>query len=49
MTTRADRPTGAKRVVRSVLANADLRRVEGAYAGFVSAEFGVWVAILVYA
>ena len=46
---RVERPTGALGVVRSVLGNADLRRVEAAYAGFVAAEFAVWVAILVWA
>ncbi len=43
-----DRP-GAVSVVRRLLHRRDVRRVELAYAGFISAEFGTWVAILVYA
>ena len=43
-----DRP-GAVSVIRRLLARRDVRRVEVAYAGFISAEFGTWVAILVYA
>ena len=44
-----DGPTGAVSVVRRLLHRRDVRRVELAYAGFISAEFGTWVAILVYA
>src|SRR5689334_8868516 len=36
-------------VLRRVLANRGLRRVELAFLGFGIAEFGVWVAVLVYA
>jgi hypothetical protein len=36
-------------VLRRVLANPRLRRVELAFLAFGSAEYGVWVAVLVYA
>jgi hypothetical protein len=37
------------RVLRRVLANPRLRRVELAFLAFGAAEYGVWVAVLVYA
>jgi hypothetical protein len=36
-------------VVRRVLGNSRLRRVELAFLGFGAAEYGVWVAVLVHA
>lgn len=35
--------------LRRILMNRDLRRVLPAYLAFNAAEFGTWVAILVYA
>ncbi len=40
---------GRLRVFGAVFANPDLRRVEIAYAAFGLAEYGTWVAILVFA
>src|ERR1700694_159441 len=39
----------AWRVLKSVFRNRDLRRVELAFLGFHSAEWGTWIAMLVYA
>jgi Cyclic nucleotide-binding domain len=40
---------GGRAVLRRVSANPSLRRVEAAFLGFSCAEFGVWLAVLVYA
>jgi hypothetical protein len=40
---------GGRVVLRRVLANPSLRRVEGAFLGFSCAEYGVWLSVLVYA
>ncbi len=42
-------PTGTLAVLRSVLGNGDLRRVLVSYFAFHIAEFGTWVAILLFA
>jgi len=42
-------PTGPFAVIGRVLANRDLRRVLVAYLAFNIAEFGTWIAVLLYA
>jgi MFS family permease len=44
-----DSVTGRAETIRRVLAEPRLRRVESAFFAFGAAEYGVWVAILVYA
>ena len=39
----------ARRAVRAILANPALRRLEAAFLAFNVAEYGTWIAILVYA
>jgi hypothetical protein len=45
----AQHPPGAPGVLRRALDNRTLRRVELGFAGFNAAEYGEWVAVLVYA
>src|ERR671912_594760 len=46
---RVDARSGTRAVLARVIANRDLRRVLFSYFAFHIAEFGTWVAILLYA
>src|SRR3954467_4020969 len=45
----ARRSSRARPVLAGVFRNRDLRRGALSYAGFISAEYSVWIAMLVYA